>query len=581
MRSGPAEIIPGRPTDRVYCDQLGSERSIRGDMLKRTLLVCAIIAGPCALIVFALLIGPAAVRSRPPSAAPNIVLIVADDLGFSDIGCYGAEVATPNLDQLATRGVRFTQFYNAARCSPSRAALLTGLYPHQAGVGHLLEDWQPPGYTAGLNERCATIAELLQAGGYSTYHVGKWHVGGVAQKSERNHPLNRGFDRAYGTGGGGNHFALGLYDDRKYMKAPDDFYSTDAFADRAVDFIRDHQRQHADRPFFLHLCFTAPHFPLQARPEDIERYRGKYANGWDALRQQRYTRQKELGVIDAHWPLSPRDSEAASWEEVPKSERAELELRMSIYAAMIDCLDRGIGRVLEEIRQAGGEENTVVIFVSDNGASAEAVEPPGEERAQEPTTESTTQPHRSLGAGWANAANTPFRGYKMWLQEGGISTPLLISWPHKLKHDGSITPQVGHVIDLMPTCLDLARVKYPQLFEGRELTPLAGRSLVPVLQGQSPSPRTLAWEHEGNRAMRDGDLKLVADFRGPWQLYDLKADRTETHDLAAQRPDDVTRLSAMWQVWADHVGVVDWQTLPGSSYRPSSQYRKKSEPLTR
>ncbi|HEV3302802.1 MAG TPA: arylsulfatase [Planctomycetaceae bacterium] len=550
-------------------------------MLKRTLLVCAIIAGPCALIVFALLIGPAAVRSRPPSAAPNIVLIVADDLGFSDIGCYGAEVATPNLDQLATRGVRFTQFYNAARCSPSRAALLTGLYPHQAGVGHLLEDWQPPGYTAGLNERCATIAELLQAGGYSTYHVGKWHVGGVAQKNERNHPLNRGFDRAYGTGGGGNHFALGLYDDRKYMKAPDDFYSTDAFADRAADFIRDHQRQHADRPFFLHLCFTAPHFPLQARPEDIERYRGKYASGWDALRQQRYTRQKELGVIDAHWPLSPRDSEATSWEEVPKSERAELELRMSIYAAMIDCLDRGIGQVLSEIRQSGAEENTVVIFVSDNGASAEAVEPPWEERAQEPTTESTTQPHRSLGAAWANAANTPFRGYKMWLQEGGISTPLIISWPLKLKHAGSITPQVGHLIDLMPTCLDLAQVKYPQVFQGRELTPLAGRSLVPILQGQSPSPRTLAWEHEGNRALRDGDLKLVADFRGPWQLYDLKADRTETHDLAAQRPNDVIRLSAMWQVWADHVGVVDWQTLPGSSYRPSSQYRKKSEPLTR
>ena len=553
-----------------------------GGMLKRTALVCAICAGPCALIVFAFLIGPAAVKNRPPSGAPNIVLIVADDLGFSDIGCYGAEIATPNLDQLAARGVRFAQFYNAARCSPSRASLLTGLYPHQAGVGHQLEDWQAPGYTAGLNERCVTIAELLQASGYSTYHVGKWHVGGVAQKNERNHPLNRGFDRAYGTGAGGNHFTLGLYDDRKYMKAPDDFYSTDAFADRAVDFIRDHRRQHTEGPFFLHLCFTAPHFPLQARPDDIERYRGKYASGWDALRQQRYARQKELGVIDAHWPLSPRDSEAPSWEEVPKTERAELELRMSIYAAMIDCLDRGVGRVLDEIRQSGCEENTVVIFVSDNGASAEVLEPGGEERPpQPPTAQSTTQPHRSLGAGWANAANTPFRGYKMWLQEGGISTPLIISWPGKWKHTGSITPQVGHIIDLMPTCLELAHLKYPQVFEGRELTPLAGRSLVPILQGQSPSPRKLAWEHEGNRAIRDGDFKLVADFQGPWQLYDLKADRTETRDLAAQRPDDVTRLSAMWQSWADQVGVVNWQTLPGSSYRPSSHYRKKSEPLTR
>jgi arylsulfatase A-like enzyme len=547
-------------------------------MLKRAALVGAICAGPLALIVFAFLSGPAAIRNRPPNGAPNIVLIVADDLGFSDIGCYGAEVATPNLDQLAATGLRFTQFYNAARCCPSRASLLTGLYPHQAGVGHLLEDWHPPGYTAGLNEQSATIAELLQIAGYRTYHVGKWHVGGVAQTNERNHPLNRGFDRAYGTGGGGDHFALGLYDDNKYIKTPDDFYSTDAFADRAIDFIHTHRIQHAERRFFLHLCFTAPHFPLQARPGDVERYRGKYASGWDALRQQRYTRQKELGVIDAQWPLSPRDSEAQSWEEVPKTARAELELRMSIYAAMLDSVDRGVGRVLDEIRQSGVEQDTVVIFVSDNGASAEAIETPGDERQ---LTDPTTPAHRSLGAGWANAANTPFRGYKMWLQEGGVSTPLIISWPRKLKHGGSITPQVGHVIDLMPTCLDLAHVKYPRVFQGRELTPLEGRSLVPILDGGTPTPRTLFWEHEGNRAIRDGDLKLVSDFRGSWQLYDLKTDRTETHNLSAQRPDVVARLNAIWQLWADRVGVVDWSTLPGSNYRPSPSYRKKSEPVAR
>jgi arylsulfatase A-like enzyme len=550
-------------------------------MPRRLALVCLISAGPCALILFALFLGPAANRSVPKSGTPNIVLIVADDLGFSDIRSYGAEVATPNLDRLAARGIRFTQFYNAARCCPSRASLLTGLYPHQAGVGHLLEDWHAPGYTSGLNARCATIAELLQAAGYSTYHVGKWHVGGVAQENERNHPMNRGFDGAYGTGGGGNHFALGLYDDRKYIKAPDDFYSTDAFADRAVDFIREHESAHAERPFFLHLCFTAPHFPLQARPEDVRRYQGTYAKGWDALRRERYERQKQLGVIDPRWPLSPREPEAPAWEEIGQNERVELDLRMSIYAAMIDCLDRGIGRVLQQIQQSGLEDNTVVMFVSDNGASAEAIEPSLKERSSQLTGPPAppTEPHRSLGAGWANAANTPFRGYKMWLQEGGISTPLIVSWPRRLKHPGTIISQVGHFIDLMPTCLELAHVKYPEVFQGRELTPLEGRSLVPALEGNAPVGRTLAWEHEGNRAIRDGDLKLVADFHGNWQLYDLKADRTETHDLAAQRRDDVARLSAMWQRWADRVGVVDWATLPGSTATPSYTYRKKAEPL--
>jgi arylsulfatase len=327
---------------------------------------------------------------------------------------------------------------------------------------------------------------------------------------------------------------------------------------------------------------------LQARPDDIKRYQGRYAKGWDSLRQERYARQKELGVIDAQWLLSPREASTRSWGDVPEADRSQLELRMSIYAAMIDCLDRGVRRVMGELRQSGLEDNTVVMFVSDNGASAEAIEAPWEERLPQSaatgdgtTNGPATDTRRSLEAGWATAANTPFRGYKIWLQEGGISTPLIVSWPHKLKHPGSLTPQVGHVIDLMPTCLDLAQVKYPAVFEGRDLTPLEGRSLLPILEGKAPSPRTLAWEHEGNRAIRDGDLKLVADFRGPFQLYDLKADRTETHDLAAERLGEVARLSGMWQSWADRVGVVDWQKLPGSSYRPSVNYRKKSEPLAR
>jgi arylsulfatase A-like enzyme len=526
----------------------------------------------------------AVTKADAPSKKPNIVIILADDLGFSDIACYGSEIATPNLDRLATQGLRFTQFYNAARCCPTRAALLTGLYPHQAGVGHMLEHWHLPGYAAGLNERCATIAELLRAGGYRTYHVGKWHVGSVGKDNDdRNHPMNRGFDHARGTGGGGNYFALQpLYADRKNIKPGADFYATDAFADWAVELLDDHRRAHADQPFFLHLCFTAPHFPLHALPDDIAKHRGRYQEGWDALRERRSARQKELGIVDGRWPLSPRDPMAKAWTDVPQADRAEWDLRMAVYSAMIDCMDRGIGRVLDAIRSSGAEDNTVVMFLSDNGASAEFLDTwPNPARGHKPgSITGTRDSHRCLEVGWANAANTPFREHKMWVHEGGISTPFIISWPRGLKSKGVLTTDVGHVIDIMPTCLELAGVEFPRMFQGRQLTPLEGRSLVPAFQGKSLGPRTLAWEHEGNRAIRAGDWKLVATLRGPWELYDLNADRSEVHNLAAQRPADVQKLAKRWQMWADHVGVVDWEKLPGAAYRPSKSYRKKSEPVS-
>jgi arylsulfatase len=518
-----------------------------------------------------------------PVSRPNIILILADDLGFSDLGCYGSEIATPNLDKLGAEGVRFTQFYNCARCCPTRSALLTGLYPHQAGVGHMLQSWKPPAYTSGLGPNSVTIAELLHQAGYRNYHSGKWHVGALGNDARlglSNHPLDRGFDRTYGTAGGGNFFTpTPLYLDRTALKPGPDYYTTDAFTDSAVQFLREHDKSHKNTPFFLHLCYTAPHFPLHAKPADIAKYQGKYALGWDALRQQRLAKQKELGIFPKTLELSPRDPEARAWVDVPEAERAEWSERMSVYAAMIDCMDQGVGKVLQELNQQGIEQNTLVIFLSDNGASAESLDSwPNPARGHKPgSVIGTRDSHRCLEVGWANAANTPFREHKMWIHEGGISTPLIARWPAGIKKSNTLIPAVGHVIDFMPTFLELAKTSYPESFQGRRLTPLPGKSLIGALQDQPQSPRTLAWEHEGNRGLRDGDWKVVASYTQPWELYDLAHDRTECHNLANSDADRVRTLAAKWQQWADHVGVIPWQQLPGASYKPAPGYRKKSE----
>jgi arylsulfatase len=515
---------------------------------------------------------------------PNILLILADDLGFSDIACYGSRISTPNIDRLAAGGIRFTQFYNAARCCPTRAALLTGLYPHQAGVGYMLGDWTKFGkaYSTGLNESCATIAELLRDAGYRNYHVGKWHVGGVGNKDPRNHPMNRGFDRAFGTAGGGNYYTLRpLYLDRENFQPDENFYATDAFTEFAVKFIEEHGSKHKDKPFFMHLCYTAPHFPLHAKPEDIAKYRGQFHSGWDAERELRFAKQRKLRIIDAATMISPRDPIAKAWAEVLESEKEEWNLRMAVHAAMIDCMDQGIGRVLDTIKRIGAEQNTLAVFLSDNGASAESLDSwPNPNRGHKPgSITGTRDSHRCIEIGWANAANTPFRENKMWIHEGGIHTPFIAFWPAGIKAKGKLTTEVGHVIDLMPTFLELAGATYPKTFQGRDLQPLEGRSLLPALQGKTLGPRTLAWEHEGNRGIRVGDWKLVAQFRGAWELYYLKTDRTETKNLAAKMPDKVQELLAKWQQWADRIGVVPWEKLPGSSYKPTPGYRRKSEPV--
>ena len=494
----------------------------------------------------------------------------------------------------------------------TRAALLTGLYPHQAGVGHMLGNLHPPSYTTGLGQNTATIAELLRDAGYRTYHVGKWHVGGLgggakAQPDTRNHPMNRGFDHAYGSGGGGNYFALTpLYQDRENIKAGENFYATDAFTDHAVKFLEAHGRDAKEQPFFLHLCYTAPHFPLHAKPADIAKYRGQFAHGWDVERERRFAKQKELGLFPRDAQLSPRAPEAKEWAGLPAAERADWDLRMAVYAGMIDCMDQGVGRVLDAVKKLGAESNTLVLFLSDNGASAEFMDTwPNPGRGHKPGSEvGSRDSHKCLEVGWANAANTPFREHKMWDHEGGISTPLIASWPAgkvgravlsappnahggrppdggvrtpRPTSSGVLCDEPGHVIDLLPTCLELAGAKYPAQFKDRTLTPLPGKSLLPALQGKPLGERTLAWEHEGNRAVRVGDWKLVASFRGPWELYDLSRDRAELKNLAVQQPDKVMELTAAWQQWADKVGVVPWEQLPGASYKPSATYRKKGE----
>lgn len=529
--------------------------------------------------------GPAVPASNAEPSRPNILLILADDLGFSDLGCYGSQIATPNLDALAAGGLRFAQFYNCARCCPTRAALLTGLYPHQAGVGCMLQDWKAIGaaYSRGLNQHCATIAELLHAAGYRNYHVGKWHVGGFGPASDpRNRPWNRGFDRVYGTGGGGNYFAPAtLFLDGEVIKPGANFYITDALSEYAVKFLGEHAREHSGEPFFMHLCYTAPHFPLQAKPEDIAKYRGKFRHGWDEERARRFAKQQELGLFNKDTRLSPRDPVARAWADVPETEREEWDLRIAVYAAMIDCMDQGIGRVLAALREAGQEQNTLVLFLSDNGASAEFRDSwPDPIRGHQPGSETgTRESHRCLEIGWANAANTPFRENKMWTQEGGIATPLIARWPAAIAARGTWTREVGHVIDFLPTFLDVAQTSYPGQFGERTLTPLPGRSLLPALRGGPLGARTLAWEHEGNCAIRVGDWKAVKQFGAPWELYDLVHDRAETSDVASADPERVRNLTAAWQAWADQVGVVPWEKLPGGSYRPTAGYRRKSEPV--
>lgn len=489
-----------------------------------------------------------------PAAAkrPNIIVMMADDMGFSDIGCFGSEIATPNLDKLAAGGLRLTNFYNTARCCPTRASLLTGLYSHQAGVGHMIKDRGTPAYQGYLNDHCVTIAEAVRQGGYRAGMAGKWHVG-----EERPHwPTDRGFERYFGLiNGSANYFhpeaGIHIALNGQEYKPGDNFYMTDAFTDHAVAQIDEFGR--GKDPYFLYLAFTAPHWPLHARPEDIAKYEGKYMEGWDELRKRRHARQVKMGIVDAKWPLTPRDSHSPAWESIEN--KKALDLKMAVYAAQIDRLDQSVGRVLAKVKELGQEENTLILFLADNGGCAEEIN-----RGKPGVPPGGVDSYMSYGLPWANASNTPFRLYKHWVHEGGISSPFIAYWPAVIKQKNAISRQPAHLVDLMATCLDVAGVAYPKTYKGKDVTPLEGKSLLPIFEGkQRKGHDAIYWEHEGNRAVREGKWKLVSRFPDQWELYDLEADRTEMKDLASAQPARVKRMAAMYEVWAARVGVVPWK----------------------
>ena len=516
---------------------------------------------------------------------PNIVIIMADDMGYSDLGCFGGEIDTPTIDQLAANGLKYTQFYNSARCCPTRASLLTGLHPHQAGMGHQADNTGFPAYTGEIKENCVTIAEAVKSAGYSTYVSGKWHVtthvgywtGHEEYKSKHNWPLQRGFDRFFGTiQGAGSFFdpyTLTDGNDPTYPKT-DDFYYTDAIADKAIEYVSDHVEDRPDSPFFLYMPFTAPHWPLHALPEDIEKYKGRFDEGWDSLREKRNQRMLDLDLIKPEWGITERDERVPAWED---AENKEWEVRrMEVYAAQVDRMDQAIGRVVDCLKQTGQYENTLILFLMDNGGCAEGI---GRVSRRLYIPELTrdgrrvingnipeimpgpTNTFQSYGIPWANVSNTPFRLYKSFVHEGGISTPLIAHWPAGIAAKDEYRHQPGHIIDIMSTCVDVAQAEYPQEFKGNQITPMEGESLVPSFTSDSSAERTLYWEHEGKKAVRKGKWKLVSLYSGEWELYDLERDRTEMNDLASSQPEKAQELQALWDSWAEKVMVVDFDKV--------------------
>ncbi len=501
---------------------------------------------------------------------PNVVLIMADDMGWSDPGCFGGEIRTPALDAMAAGGLRFTGFHNAGRCCPTRASLLTGLYPHQAGIGHMVSDRGHPGYRGRLNETSVTIAEVLRAAGYQTFMSGKWHVTPYHYQNPEptlhraTWPLQRGFDRFFGTlaGGGSYHTPASLMRDNTFLDTPEDgFYYTDAINDEAAAFIREAD---GDQPFFLYIAHYAPHWPLHARDEDIARYDGVYDEGWDVMRERRHRRQIELGLFDRETcPLPPQDPMSEPWEE---AEHKEWEARrMATYAAMVTVMDEGIGRVVEALRETGAYENTLVIFLSDNGASAEVIQ--GTDTRHGRFARGGTRPdvmpgppdtYASLGPAWAHATNAPFRRFKSKAHEGGVATPMIASWPAGIRDHGGVRHTPGHIIDVLPTLAELAGADYPEEFDGHDITPAEGLSLVPVFEGGELPERDLFFEHQGDRAVIRGDWKLVSPHKRPWELYHLAEDRAESRDLADRFPDRVDELQSAYDAWAGRANVLPW-----------------------
>lgn len=513
------------------------------------------------ILAITLMVQPAramAQNGRASDIRPNIILIMADDMGYADLGCMGAEIQTPNLDALAGKGLLLTNFYNTGRCCPTRASLMTGLYSHQAGVGDMDSDDGIESYSGHLLPTSVTIAEALQQAGYDTYFSGKWHLG----NKEEYHPYNRGFQQYFLVkGGGGIYFYPPLIDrtvwyNGRQLQPDSSFYSTDAINDYAAGFIEAHQQ--SDKPFFLYVPHIAPHHPLQAKQQDIAKYRGLYKKGWPLLRKKRYEAMLRLGILDRCAKLSPPDNKIAEWNFLSEETKDSLDLEMAVYAAQVDCMDQGIGRIIKKLKQTNQWNNTVIFFLSDNGGQGNGIS-------------SLPNAHGPVGSrncwqiydrGWANMSNTPFRLYKEFSHEGGIATPLIVHYPEKIRQH-RLDRTVGHVMDILPTCLALAGATYPSVFNGNKITPVQGISLLPALLNKTaPTHTYVAWEHEGNRAVRQGAWKLVSYFpKNEWELYNIKNDRSELNNLAKQMPQKVAALQALYNQWSQQVGVVPRQQL--------------------
>jgi len=498
---------------------------------------------------------------------PNILVILVDDMGYSDLSCYGSEIKTPNIDALAYGGIRMTQFYNAARCSPSRAALLTGLYPHQAGMGHQNKDWRIASYSGKINQNAVTIAQVLQRNGYSTYQVGKWHVG----NTEPYWPKSKGFDQYLTLIEGAmsyfNQWPWAKGQDTLEMRyngaayhAPADFFATDTFSDTAAAFINKHDQS---KPFFMYLAYNAPHWPLHVKPEDRNLYKGLYDGGWDGIRTARFESMQQLGILDEKTVLTERFATVPKWQTLSEIEKENWIEKMELYAAVMHRLDVGVGKVVAALKESGQFENTLILLLSDNGACQEdplgpwIVYPNDGEQGGVRSFPAYELP-------WANVSNTPYRYFKSFLHEGGIRTPFIAHYPAQIKKGQILNESVGHITDVMPTVLALAEATYPEVFNEREITPMAGESLLPTLLDQENQIRKgpIFWEHQFNRAMRDGDWKLVSAWRVPgigrvdeWELYNLAEDPVELNDLSKTHPDKVEKMNSQYETWARKVGA--------------------------
>lgn len=509
---------------------------------------------------------PLAGALRAQDTRPNIILIMVDDMGYSDLGCFGSEIPTPNLDRLAENGVRYTQFYTTARSCPTRASLMTGLYPHQAGIGGMSEDPYDKtkrersehdhgtvGYRGFLNKNCVTIAEVLREAGYHTYMVGKWHLG---MDGMEKWPLQRGFDRFYGILSGASSYLCpqgdrGLTLDNSELPPPQPpYYTTDAFTDHAIEFMESNRQD--GKPFFTYVAYNAPHWPLQAKDADIEKFIGKYDEGWETIRERRYNRMLELGIIDESWGLA--EWESRSWSELTEEERRHSALRMSVYAAQVYCMDYNVGRILDYLDRTGQRDNTLIIFLSDNGACAEPYTETGHGTIAD-INKATNWVAPSYGLPWAQVSNTPLRKYKVRAYEGGLSTGLMLSWPEKFGvYSGELRHNVGFLPDIMATCIDAAATSYPTTFHGgNPIHPLEGTSLFAALADpQAELHDYIFGEHFDNRYVRHGDWKAVKDqTTTEWELFFIPADRSERNDLSATHPEILSALVAKWQQWAD------------------------------